>query len=176
MTGGWKYTAITFVLLAVLFAFGVCCAGLLSARGAIGISLMFGFLVSLFAAIGLAGCCYVKLRLHVLKYLDHPPLSDEEFAAALPTDVPIDLTVVQKTRQIAARRFRSLSGESFYPGDRLEADLHLSDLAPFAAEDFWFDCAKAFSEPQTDAAQVEIVTFGDVVLEANRRRREGTVP
>jgi hypothetical protein len=170
MTGGWKYTSITLVCLAVLSILGACCAGLLSARDPIVISLACGCFVSMLAAIALAGCCYLKLRLHVRKYLDRPPLSDEDFAASLASGVPVDLTVVHEIRQIAARWFRS--GECFYPGDRLEADLHLPDLAPFAVEGFWLDFAEAFGELELGPAQVEIVSFGDVVLEANRSRRE----
>jgi hypothetical protein len=176
MIGGWKYTAVTLVLLAGLSGLGLCCAGLLSAPDQILISLVICFAVSLWGTFGLVVCCYVRLNHHVRNYLDRSPLTDKDFAASLACGVPIDLTVVQETRQIAARRFGSLAGKCFYPGDRLEADLHLSDLAPWALEDFWLDLEETFGDGQDDTVPREIVTFGDVVLEANRRRRGRTIP
>jgi hypothetical protein len=170
MTGGWKYTALTLVLVAVLSGLGLGCAGLLSAPAPVVQSLAMAMCVSLLGAVGLAVCCYLSLRHQVETHLDRLPLSDEEFAAFLASDVPIDLDVVREVRQIAARLL--LGGDRFYPGDRLEADLHLSDVEPFALEGFWLELDCSFELMEANAAEIEIVTFGDVVLEANRRRRD----
>jgi hypothetical protein len=172
MIGGWKYAAITLVLVAVLSGLGLGCAGLLSAPDPIVQSLAIALSVSLCGAIGLGVCGYLSLLHRVRTYLDRPPLSDEEFAAFLVSDVQIDLDVVREVRQLAATYFWSLGGGCFYPGDRLEADLHLYEVAPFALEEFWFELDCSFDAVEANSAQVEIVTFGDVVLETNRRRRE----
>jgi hypothetical protein len=174
MIGRWKFTAITLVLLAVLSGLGVCCAGLLSAPDRFVISLVMTFSVSCLGTFGLVVCFYLKLRRGLRIYLNRLPLSDEEFAEFLASEVHIDLDVVQKVRQLAANRFWSLRSECFYPGDRLKEDLHLADVAPYALEDFWDDLEDCFGAVESDTAQKEIATFGDVVLEANRRRRNRT--
>lgn len=170
MTGGWKFTAVTIILSMIGFGIGVGCAGLLSAPDRITRSLIGGLCVSMLGAPTLAVCYYVKLRRHLETYLDRPSLSDKEFAALFPSDAGVDLDVVHEVREMAGRRFWSIGGDRFYPRDRLEADLHLSDVAPWALEDFWCDLEEYLHAEETDAPEGTIITFGDVVLVANQIR------
>lgn len=175
MTGAWNTTAKALVVTTVVCAGGFMCAGLFSARHPVIMSLAFGMCAfmcaSILGAIGLAAYYYVKLRRHLRTYLDRLPLSDEEFAALLPDDVSVDLDVVREVRQMAARRFWLIGGDCFYPGDRLEEDLHLLDVAFFALENFGIDLEEYLDGTEGNAAEGEIVTFGDVVLLADRLRR-----
>jgi hypothetical protein len=168
----WKSTAISHVVLWVLSFLALCCAGLFSAPDLVVMSLAACSIVSALGAIGSVVCCYTKLRCDFRTHLNRPPLSNEEFAALLPGDVKVDLDVVQEVRQIAAECFWSLPAECFYPGDRLNEDLHLPDVAFSALDGFWIDMEEHFGAAEEDMGQEEIRTFGDVVLAANRRRRK----
>jgi hypothetical protein len=126
-------------------------------------------------AVVLVVVCWVSLRLGLARYLCRRPLSDEEFRAMLGGSQAVDVQVVQDVRNMAARRFWTLGGGSFYPGDRLDEDLHLGDLAFFAAESFEYDLLGYLGLAEEDAPEEwsRVKTFGDVVLLVDRVRRRG---
>jgi hypothetical protein len=172
VTGAWNSTAKVFVVSAVLCTVGLLCSGLLSAERLVIITAI-GIEVSLIGAFALAFTYWVRLRYQLRAYLDRPRLTDEEFAASLGGEFDVSLEVVNQVRQMAARRFWLVGGNRFYPNDRLEEDLYLSDLAPFGSEDFWNDLWEYVGKTEEDlrGLEVQIVTFGDVVVLADRLRR-----
>jgi hypothetical protein len=99
-----------------------------------------------------------------------PILSDEEFVARLDADGEADPEVVGEIRALAARCFRRVGGEHFHPEDRLDEDLHLRDLAPFATESFCAGLEQAFGLGEdalrSRIAPGGITTFGQLVLAA----------
>jgi hypothetical protein len=159
----------TIVLCAL--AFMVC--GSFSAAGNVWervcIGLMITMLASMFGALALAAATYVGLRSEVRRHLRRPLLSDQEFAALLPGD-KVDPEQVGEIRALAARCFRRVGGERFYPGDRLEEDLHLRDLAPFGAEAFRSTLEKLLGLDEDELmdrfTERELTTFGDLVMAA----------
>ena len=123
----------------------------------------------MFAADGFAVAYALYLRLSRQRYLKRRPLSDEEFAAQLPDSEHVDLQVVRQVREMAAKRFRRIGGNRFYPNDRLEEDLHVFDSAPWAWEDFEIDLDERFLDyDEKIVGEVPAETFGDVVVVANR--------
>jgi hypothetical protein len=158
----------------VLCALGFLVCGAFAARGnaweTACIALMIVMLGSMAAALGLVVFTYVSLRLAVNRYLCRPPLSDEEFAALLTAASPVDSMFVGRVRALAERHFGSLGGGRFHPGDRIEQDLHLADLAPFACEKF---CAAIEQDLGLQAdrlaealASARVRTFGEIVAVA----------
>ena len=69
--------------------------------------------------------------------------------------------------------FRRSGGDRFYPGDRLNEDLHLRDLDPFKTEDFCLTLEKAMGLPDGEIlgmlAAGQLSTFGDLVLLVSSR-------
>ena len=73
--------------------------------------------------------------------------------------------------RLAAHYFRSLGGNRFYPDDRLQEDLHLLDVAPFACESF---CAGVEESLGLENEEIHarmgtplLTTFGDIIRVAS---------
>jgi hypothetical protein len=97
------------------------------------------------------------------------PLTDKEFIASLGSGAAVSPAVVRQVREIAARCYGPL-GERFAPEDRLEEDLHWSNISPWATENF-FDDLNEWIQPRLLDPQPEFqvpLTFGDVVIEVQR--------
>lgn len=179
MTGAWKSTAKVLLLSTAIFAVSLVCAGLWSVSSKVSETLFVVLGVScigsLGATLGLAATYYLVLEIRLRIHLRRPTLSDKEFADLLANGVRVDRDVVREVRQIARRRFWPLKAERFYPNDRLEADLHLSDLLSVMAMDmFWSDLSTYLGYSKRDllAVKGQIVTFGDLVRLADRLLRE----
>lgn len=136
----------------------------------------FGTMTFMFGGFAFAAGYTVYLRIDRRRCLRRRPLSDEQFAAQLPDPEQIDLQVVRKVRQLAAKRFRRIGGDRFYPGDRLDEGLHLWDSAPFAAEGFEMDLDEQFGSHDKEIASEKkcVTTFGDLVVFANKAWRTKT--
>jgi hypothetical protein len=134
-----------------------------------GVCRVLGFVMAgaMVGALILVAATCVKFRLEVAKHLRRPMLSDEEFALRLADPLEVDRELVKRVRDLASRCFRGLGGQRFYPADRLEEDLHLRDLAPFALEDFCAELEEALGLQQDELrariATREVNTFGDLV-------------
>jgi hypothetical protein len=133
--------------------------------------LVFVMIGSMFGALALVVATYLKFRGELSRQFERPLLSNEEFAARLPDGSGVDQELVGRIRALAAHYFRSLGGGLFYPEDRLEADLHLLDLAPFACQRFCAGLEESLGleneEIHTRVAKKELTTFGDVVAVAS---------
>lgn len=175
MTGIRKRMAQGLVATTLLCAVAFMVCGSLSARGnaweRVCIVLVFVMLASMFGALALAAATYLKFRGELVRHVGRPPLSDEEFAAMLPDPSGVDPELVGRIRALAAHYFRSLGGDRFYPEDRLDEDLHLLDLAPFACESFCAGLEESLGleneEIHTRVARRQLTTFGDIILVAS---------
>jgi hypothetical protein len=177
MTGGWDATAKA-LLCATLLCFVGGCGGLLFLGSYpvgtfVGAALVMAMMAYLLGALGLAAAFALTGHVRLRRHLNRPVLSDEEFIALLPNPAEIDPEVVRPIRRWAARRFCCLGGARFYPDDRLEEDLHLPDLAPWAVEDLWYELLEltGAGEEELATAGAAVKTFGDVVVLASRLRR-----
>jgi hypothetical protein len=185
MTGAWNSAAKTLVILSALCVGGLVVCRLFASSDNFPESLAITMAVSacalVVAASGLAGVYLAVLHLRLRTHLSRPPLSDEEFLAALPGNVSVDLEVIRRVRRLAAQWLLPNDGERVYrvyPDDRLEDDLYLSDLAPgWGRHFFWRGLSEYIGCAQRDlmARRSEIVTFGDVVVLADRLRRATSV-
>src|SRR5208283_2496883 len=94
-----------------------------------------------------------------------------EFTAMLPDPAGVDPELVSRIRALAAHYFRSIGGGRFYPEDRLDADLHWLDVAPFACESFCAGLEESLGldneEIRTRMARRQLTTFGDIILAAS---------
>ena len=144
-----------------------------SILGTLTLGLVFGMLACAVGALVFAVGYVLYLRGEREEILGRRTLSDEEFAAQLGGSEQADIEVVRQVRKLAAERFRSIGGEKFYPGDRLEEDLHLSDAAPFVSGEFFEDMLESLGVDESELPKntEPVVTFGDVVLLANKLRR-----
>ncbi len=163
MTGQRNTIAKYLVARALLCALALPVCGLFSPRLAIASAL--GFCVT-----GLGTCVFAaeyvaRLRLERRRRLERQPLSDEEFIAAIGAGEELNPTKVRGIRELAAKRFRRLGGDRFYPDDRFEEDLHLADAAPYASERFWIDLFQRMDvcEAEFGDELAEMKTFGDLV-------------
>ncbi len=154
---------------------GLCLAGLLlsgvtGCPDFVGIAFALGMVGSMLGAFVFALGYAVHLRIERREYLGRVPLSDEEFAAKLPSSEQVRPEVVRRVRELAAKRFRRIGGDRFYPNDRLEDDLHIFDSAPWAFDDFEYDLRQEYGELDEDemAGLCPPETFGDVILIADR--------
>jgi hypothetical protein len=174
MTGIRRRMAQGLVATLVICAGTFLVCGVFSSPGSVWEALMIvlfvAMLASLFGALALAAATYVGLRAEVRRHLRRPALSDEEFAALLADGFKVDAEQVGEIRALAARCFRGLGGERFYPGDRLEEDLHLRDLAPFKTAEFWEALTRALGLSEEEVSDRiggrPMATFGDLVLAA----------
>jgi len=176
MTGASKSIA-----KALCWGAGLCLAGLLVSGGAdlpdaVGIAFALGMIAFILGGYAFAVGYAVYLRIDRRRYLRRRPLSDEEFAAQLPDPEQIDPQVLRKVRELVAKRFRRVGGDRFYPGDRLDEDLHLWDSAPFAAEDFEMDLDEQFGCGDKEIAPEKkcVDTFGELVVFTSRAWRKKT--
>jgi len=175
MTGFRKSMAQGLVATTLLCAVGFMACGSVSARGnaweRVCIVLVLVMLASMFSALSLVAATYLKFRGELVKHVGRPPLSDEEFAAMLPDPAGVDPELVGRIRALAAHYFRSIGGDRFYPEDRLEEDLHLLDVAPFACESFCAGLEESLEleneEIHTRVAKRQLTTFGDIILIAS---------
>jgi hypothetical protein len=179
MTGAWKSSAKVLLLATAIFAISLVCAGLWSVSHDVPqmlfVVLGVSCIGSLAAILGLALAYYAVISIRVYIHLRRATLSHKEFADLLNSCVKVDIGVVREVRQIARRHFSPLNAERFYPNDRLEDDLHLSDLLPVVAMPmFWRDLSTylGYSKKDLMAAKGKIVTFGALVLLASRLLRE----
>jgi len=171
MTGFRKRLAQALVATILICTVGIMAIGWVSTRGDVWervcMVLAFVMLGSLLGAFGLVVATYFKLRGELQRLICRPPLSDEKFAALLPDPSAVDPKVVNRVRTIAAKVFRSFGGDRFYPGDRLDEDLHLRDLAPFATEDFCITLAESLNLEEDEIlgrlVAGQFATFGDLV-------------
>jgi hypothetical protein len=142
--------------------------------------LVIAMLAALFSTLALVIFTYLRLRADLRQHLRRPLLSDEEFLALLPGGAGVDPERVAQVRELAARCFRRLGGELFYPDDRLEEDLHLSDLAPFATRSFLGSLRAALEQQaggrSPGAGDLPLHTFGDLVLAAASLDEDATRP
>jgi hypothetical protein len=131
------------------------------------IALMVLMLGAMVGALMLVAATFVALRVDVAKHLRRPPLSDEEFARMLAGPEGVDRELVRQVRELAARCFRRIGGERFYPDDRLEEDLHLTDLAPFGLKDLLAELEDSLEltegEIRCRMAMGETKTFGELI-------------
>lgn len=175
MTGFRERLAQRFVATILLCFVGFMVCGYLSARQNVWervcIVLMIVMLASMFGALGLVVATYVKFRSELIRHARRPPLSDEEFAALLPDAAGVDPELVERIRTLAAHYFHSLGGTRFYPDDRLQEDLHLLDVAPFACESF---CAGVEESLGLENEEIHarmgtplLTTFGDIIRVAS---------
>jgi len=175
MTGFLKRMAQGLVATTLLCAVGFMVCGSLSARGnaweRVCIVLVFVMLVSMFGALGLVATTYVKFRRELVRHGGRPPLSDEEFTTMLPDATGVDPELVSRIRALAAHYFRSIGGDRFYPEDRLDEDLHLLDVSPFACENFCAGLEESLGleneEIRARMGKRRLTTFGDIILVAS---------
>jgi hypothetical protein len=178
MTLRWARTFKTLVALIVVCTVGMLVCGFLSSRGntweSFTIALAFGMSGSMAAALALALVYYVKLRIDLRRHFHgRAALTDSEFIALSPALKGVDPVLVYLVRQSIAKEYRSIGGDRYYPGDDLDADLHLADLT------LWGDwlCTMAaelgIDDDDFERAQetVPIQTFGDLILFFNRYSR-----
>ena len=97
--------------------------------------LMFVMLGSLVGALGLVAATYVTLRSE-LKRLQAARRSRTRNSPPCFRPVGRGSGDGQPGSRAGRAVFRRIGGERFYPDDRLDEDLHLRDLAPFATEEF----------------------------------------
>jgi hypothetical protein len=180
MTARWTRTFKSLLALNVVCAAGVLGCGFLSSRGDIwerfAIASAFGMGSSAITIYGLALTCYVALRFNLSHRVRRRlRLTDEQFIALSPSLKGVDPLMVNLIRQVFAKHYRSIGGKHFHPGDELEADLHLSDLAP-SSEEMWIDLAEALGvegdELDRALESVPIKTYGDLVLSFDLLWRE----
>ena len=175
MTGFRKRLAQGLVAMSLICAIGVMAFGWVSTRGDVWerVCMVFavGMFGSLIGALGLVVATYLKLRDELKRLASRPPLSDEEFTALLSDPAAADPELVGRVRALAAQVFRSFGGERFYPDDRLEEDLHLRDLAPFATRDFCATLEESLDLEEDEIrgmmATKQVSSFGDLVLFAS---------
>jgi hypothetical protein len=126
---------------------------------------------SMLGAVGLAAATYLKLRAGVRSHLGRSPLTDAEFIAMLADPPAVDPDVVVRARVLAAGYFRSMGGDRFYPGDRLDEDLHLRDLAPFVVKAFFAGLEEALGIEEDGLralmATGQVATFGEMIAAAS---------
>jgi hypothetical protein len=184
MTGFRKHLAQGLVATIVLCALGFMVCGSMAAPGnsweRVCFVLMCLMLGSMIGALALVAATYAEFRLELATQARRPALSDEQFAAMLSDPSAVDLELVGRIRALAAHYFRSIGGERFYPGDRLQQDLHLLDLVPFGCENFLAVLEESLGlredELRARLATREVVTLGDLIVVAAflaERRREG---
>lgn len=134
------------------------------------VGLVVAMLGALVAAISLAAGTFLGLRADVKRHLRRPILTDEEFLTRLPAGPAVELERVAQIRELAAHCFRRLGGAHFEPEDRLEEDLHLSDLAPFKVRSFFAALEQGLGLDEGSLrgrfAGREFATFGDVIVTA----------
>ena len=179
MTLKWARTAKTLLALASISAIGMAGCGFPSSRGNIWerftVALAFVMFGSMSATLGIAAVYYVKVRFDLYRIIRcRAPLADEEFIAMSPELKHVDPSVVRWIRQSAAKQFRSIGGDRFYPGDDLETDLHLSDVT-FWGE--WLeDVTTSLKTEEDELVQgfepMPVRTYGDLVLLFDRRWRQ----
>ncbi len=175
MTGFRKRLAQGLVATTLLCAVGFMACGYLSARDNAWeracIVLVCVMIASMLGALGLVAVTYLKFRGDLVRHVGRPPLSTEEFAARLSDSAEIDPELVDRIRNLAAHYFRSFGGDRFYPDDRLEDDLHLLDVAPFACESFCAGVEEALGleneEIHARMATRQFKTFGEIILAAS---------
>jgi hypothetical protein len=175
MTGIRRRIAQGLVATILLCAIGFMICGSMSSPGNVWegacIVLVVVLLGSMLGAIGLAAVTYLKLRADVRSHLGRPPLTDTEFIAMLADPAAVDADVVVRARALAAGYFRSIGGDRFYPGDCLDEDLHLRDLAPFAGRAFFAELEQALGIEEDGlrarAATGQVTTFGELVAAAS---------
>jgi hypothetical protein len=175
MTGFRKRMAQGLVATTLLCAVGFMVCGSLSAPGnaweRVCIVLVFMMLASMIGALALVAATYVKFRSELVRHGGRPPLSDLEFTAMLPDPAAVDPELVSRIRALAAHYFRSIGGGRFYPEDRLDEDLHLLDVAPFACESFCAGLEESLGleneEFRTRVGKRQLTTFGDIILVAS---------
>jgi hypothetical protein len=175
MTGFRKRMAQGLVATTLLCAVGFMVCGSFSASGTVWervcIVLVFVMLASMIGALGLVAATYLKFRRELVMYGGRPPLSDEEFTAMLPDPAGVHPELVSRIRALAAHYFRSIGGGRFYPEDRLDEDLHLLDVAPFACESFCAGLEESLGldneEIRTRMGKRQLTTFGDIILVAS---------
>jgi len=169
MTGAWETTAKTVSGAVVSLAIGFLVFGTLG-WDRLAIASIIGMFVSGAIAFALAVAYVIWLRDSRQDYLRRRPLSDKQFIALLQNPDGIEPWIASRVRQLAARRFRSIGGDRFFPADRLEEDLHLADAAPWELEDFWVDLADylEIGEQELLAHSEGVRTFGNIVELAHR--------
>ncbi len=175
MTGFRKRMAQGLVATTLLCAVGFMVCGSLSGPGnaweRVCVVLVFVMLASMIGALGLVAATYLKFRRELVRHGGRPPLSDAEFTAMLPDPAGVDPELVSRIRALAAHYFRSIGGGRFYPEDRLDADLHWLDMAPFACESFCAGLEESLGldheEIRTRMARRQLTTFGDIILAAS---------
>jgi len=175
MTGFRKRMAQGLVATTLLCAVGFMVCGSLSAPGnaweRVCIVLVFVMLASMIGALALVAATYLKFRGDLVRHGGRPPLSDVEFTAMLPDPSGVDPELVSRIRALAAHYFRSIGGGRFYPEDRLDEDLHLLDVAPFACESFCAGLEESLGleneEIRTRVGKRQLTTFGDIILVAS---------
>ncbi len=152
---------------------GVCIAGLLSTEGNVWETLTivcaFGMLASAMACLGFVIVAVRRFRNERKEIRIRPTLSDEEFTARLGLAEKIDLRVVKEVRELAAKRFRSIHGDKFYPEDLFEDDLHFSDSLLFGTEHFRQDLMEFLGIAEDEPAPEfeNVTTYGDLIVAAN---------
>jgi len=159
----------------LLCAVGFIVCGSLSAPGndweRVCIVLVFVMLASMIGALALVAATYLKFRGDLVRHGGRPPLSDVQFTAMLPDPAGVDPELVSRIRALAAHYFRSIGGSRFYPEDRLDEDLHLLDVAPFACESFCAGLEESLGleneEIRARVARRQLTTFGDIILVAS---------
>lgn len=174
MTGFRKRLAQALVATIVLSGVSFIPCAFFSAQGNVWerlcIGLMIVMLSGMVGALMLVATTYVKLRLEVARLLRRPLLSDEEFALRMDDPEGVDIEFVRRFRDLAARSFRRLGGEKFYPGDHMEDDVHLSDLAPFGLEDFFAELEESLGIDHDEMcawwATRRVKTFGELIASA----------
>lgn len=175
MTGIRRRIAQGLVATILLCAVGFMVCGSMSSPGNAWeracIVLVVVMLGSMFGAVGLAAATYLKHRADVRNLCGRPPLSDEAFIAMLTDPSAGDPDVVGRVRTLAAGYFRSIGGDRYYPGDHLDDDLHLRDLAPFASRGFFAELENALGI-ERDRLRAwshdnEMLTFGDLITAAS---------
>jgi hypothetical protein len=175
MTGIRRRIAQWLVATILLCAVGFMICGSMSSPGNIWehacVVLVVVMLGSMLGVIGLAAGTYRKLRADVCSHHVRPPLTDADFIALLADPAAVDPGVVVRTRVLAAGYFRSIGGDRFYPGDRLDEDLHLRDLAPFAGKVFFAELERALGIEEDGlrvrAATGQVATFGQLIAAAS---------
>ena len=175
MTGLRKRIAQALVATVLVCAVGFMISGSMASPGnpweQVCVGLMIVMLGSMFSALALVAATYIKLRRDVKNHLGRPPLSDSEFVTMLSDSADVDPELLDRIRGLAARHYRAIGGDRFYPTDRLEEDLHLRDLAPFARDRFLADVEIALGI-KDDSLTAKLAeqpepTFGDLIMIAS---------
>ncbi|APW62092.1 hypothetical protein [Paludisphaera borealis] len=163
------------IVAAIVFFLGSCAASFWSHTGNVWDRVTMGLFLGCFAAMSLlfmlVAATAARYRVDLWRLQRRPALSDDAFIELLPCAGEVDekalKNTVHTTRSLASESLGRFGGNWVRPTDRLEEDLHFSDLEPWIAEDFSYRLAKNLGVDENEIERMlntrPIATFGDLI-------------